>query len=286
MYNELRKIAALATYSAIYEVSLSPKPGLVDRYDNGAHKDMNFYHFIDSAFALNPHFENYLKIGYEFVEQDIGKLFNLLRQEGLIAEKSMFKATGNINTHKGLNFAFALILGAIGLYMQKKNTIDYFDYTVILDYVRQMAEPLILKDFEGITLNNAKTYGEKLYAKHGLLGPRGEAATGYAYLKNEILPYIFKRKALGIDHETIYLEVLVQLMSNIEDGNLIHRGGIEAWQQVQKEAQTLYSSEEDIQSFRNRLIQYNEVLIKRHLSPGGAADLLCLSIFLVKLSEK
>lgn len=38
-------VARIATYALIYEVSLSPKPGLVSLIDRGAHKDMDYIDF-------------------------------------------------------------------------------------------------------------------------------------------------------------------------------------------------------------------------------------------------
>jgi holo-ACP synthase/triphosphoribosyl-dephospho-CoA synthase len=37
-----RKISSMALRSILYEVSVTPKPGLVDRFNNGSHTDMNF----------------------------------------------------------------------------------------------------------------------------------------------------------------------------------------------------------------------------------------------------
>ena len=37
------------------EVYTTPKPGLVDRHDNGAHHDMNVYTFERSADAITPY---------------------------------------------------------------------------------------------------------------------------------------------------------------------------------------------------------------------------------------
>ncbi|MBF6978042.1 triphosphoribosyl-dephospho-CoA synthase CitG [Aerococcaceae bacterium zg-BR22] len=283
MDKRMRTIASLATQAIIYEVSLSPKPGLVDRYNNGAHNDMTFYHFVDSAFALQPHLEEYLNIGYQHVEKDLETLFHALRQEGILAEQRMFEATGNVNTHKGLNFAYALILGAIGFYLRNFPQATVIEYPVVFDYVRKMAEPMVQRDFAGLTEVNAKSYGEKLYLKYGILGPRGEAATGYAYLLQVILPYIERRLAQQIEEETVYLEVLLQMMATVEDGNLIHRGGIKQWQAVKQEATALYQQVVDGADIRAVLAEYNEILVARYLSPGGSADLLCLSIFLTHL---
>lgn len=47
-------VANMAIEALLYEVALSPKPGLVDRYDNGAHTDMDFFLFIKSIQTLAP----------------------------------------------------------------------------------------------------------------------------------------------------------------------------------------------------------------------------------------
>ena len=51
-------IATCATRALLYEVSVTPKPGLVDRLGNGAHSDMDFFTFIDSATTLSPYFRD------------------------------------------------------------------------------------------------------------------------------------------------------------------------------------------------------------------------------------
>lgn len=280
MYNYIKELATLATKAVLYEVSLSPKPGLVDGYNNGAHRDMTFYHFIDSAFALQPFFEAYLTLGYEFDDTDLTKLFDNLRQKGQQAEQAMFAATKQVNTHKGLNFAYAIILGAMGYHLKKSFKITPVDFPKIFSYVQAMTSPLVERDLFNLTEATAQSYGEKLYVRYGIQGPRGEAAQGYPHLINLALPYIQKRRLSGIDDETIYLEVLLLLMSTVEDGNIINRGGIEAWQQVKKEAKNLFAQQLATDELRQALIAFDHELTERYLSPGGSADLLSLSIFL------
>ena len=51
------QIAALAVQSLIDEVNTTPKPGLVDRRNNGSHTDMTLSTFLISAKALEPYFQ-------------------------------------------------------------------------------------------------------------------------------------------------------------------------------------------------------------------------------------
>jgi len=54
--NELLvEIAGQAEKALLYEVALTPKPGLVDRNNSGAHSDMDFFTFLDSIVSLSPY---------------------------------------------------------------------------------------------------------------------------------------------------------------------------------------------------------------------------------------
>ena len=49
---EQETAAFLTCRALLYEVSVTPKPGLVDRQNSGSHQDMDFYTFLDSAAAF------------------------------------------------------------------------------------------------------------------------------------------------------------------------------------------------------------------------------------------
>ena len=141
-------LAKAATDALLQEVNLAPKPGLVDPISNGAHKDMTTETF------------------YQSIEE--------LRALGKLAEAAMMAATNNINTHKGANFSFALVLGATA---HTNGNIPE-----ALHYCHLMTRHLIEVDFANLDQKEHLSYGEKLYVEHGITGIRGEAATGYPSL--------------------------------------------------------------------------------------------------------
>lgn len=106
--------ASAAVRGLLYEVSTTPKPGLVDRNNSGSHKDMDFFTFLDSSASLIPWFREFFCLGWDHSSESDRQLFERLRYAGQRAEAAMFSATGGINTHKGLVFASAILCGALG----------------------------------------------------------------------------------------------------------------------------------------------------------------------------
>lgn len=280
------EIANMASKALLYEVSLSPKPGLVDRYDNGAHEDMDFFLFVSSVQALSPFFEMYISAGYTH-KGDMQELFTKIRKIGKKAEETMLKATNQINTHKGANFSFAIILGAVGYYIKNSNsslmTLQESGTDEIFSIVEKMCKSLVSKDFSNMS-NEKLTYGEKIYKEHGLTGIRGEAEAGYPTVREKALP--FARKLAELDKEVLLLKVLLKLMTVTEDGNLIHRGGIKGWRRVQANSKDILERNETSGKLVHSLHEYNRELVNEHLSPGGAADLLAITIFFLFLENK
>lgn len=280
-------IPPLALKSLIYELSLSPKPGLVDRFNNGSHNDMNFYTFIDSALSFEPFFKQYYQAGKElFPSSDLRSLFLSSREIGIEAEIAMFQATHGINTHKGANFSFALVLIAIGYTVQKDQLTSWSQaYTdEVFDMIRHMTEDDLLKDFDGVEKKTKLSHGEKLFLEHGIKGIRGEAANGYPILKDILMPYL--RSIEGELNEYCLLKALLLVMGHIEDGNIIHRGGFQSWEYVKHQAIILFNEELEEDAFLQAMHEFDQDLIERHLSPGGAADILSLGVFLYLLETQ
>lgn len=281
----LRHFSQRATKALFYEVSLSPKPGLVDRWNDGSHHDMTFTTFIDSSLALAPFFHSYLQIGFKHAYEAPEHIFDRLRALGIEAEKAMFAATSGINTHKGINFSFAVLLGATGIHLKRHpkllkhpDNFSHLDSWAICQLAIPMCQHLIQSDLHQLDTKKELTYGEKLYLEHGIKGPRGEASLGFPSLTDKALPF-FRQQLKNGDKELAQLQLLVYLMTFVEDGNLIHRGGIEAWQKVMSDSQQLHHKELSKKDLIDELTLYNQELVDAHLSPGGTADLFALALF-------
>ena len=102
------RLAEAAHASLMDELYTTPKPGLVDMSNNGAHTDMDVTLFEKSADALAPYFKDAALLGME--RCGIGPL----RERGIRAEEEMLAATGGVNTHKGLIYSMGLLLAGMG----------------------------------------------------------------------------------------------------------------------------------------------------------------------------
>lgn len=94
-------VPELAARALRLELDLTPKPGLVDRANNGSHQDMDHALFLRSIAAITPWFSVFEQAGREHAHKAAGVQLRLLRPAGIACEQAMFAATGGVNTHKG-----------------------------------------------------------------------------------------------------------------------------------------------------------------------------------------
>lgn len=110
--------ALLGWRAMLTEVNLSPKPGLVDRINCGAHKDMALEDFHRSALAIQGWLPRFIEFGACSAEMAPEAVLNGLRPIGMACEGDMFRATAGVNTHKGSIFSLGLLCAAIGRLLQ------------------------------------------------------------------------------------------------------------------------------------------------------------------------
>lgn len=265
-----------ALSALLREAAASPKPGLVDRFNNGAHRDMDFYTFLDSAAAIAPYFGRMAEAGARS-GAEAETLLSVLRPIGIEAEQAMFRATGGVNTHKGAVFSLGVLSAAAGFVLAAS---DSRRAEEVLSAASQIAAPAI-QDLRRLS-DAPATNGERLYLEHKIPGIRGEAAAGFPGVRDHALPLLrrLRREETHGENEQL-LQVLLTLMAQISDTNLLSRGGEEGLRFAQKEARRILALGGALTpEGMDALYGLDRVFIRRNLSPGGCADLLAASVFL------
>lgn len=272
------KISAIAVQSLIDEAETTPKPGLVDMRNDGSHSDMSIDTFIKSANSLYSYFCNCVKTGQETKALPPDEVFALLRKEGIVAEKTMYDATGGVNTHKGAIYSLGIICGAVGRLWSGKEPIAKTEE--ILSECALLVKESTKKDFEKI---NSSTAGGRLYKEHGLRGIRGEVADGFPSVSEISLPTYEKAFCDGLSENDAGVLSLLHLIANVDDTTLYNRGGIAGMEFAKNSVREVlekspFPDKKEVQELDDRFIEKN-------LSPGGCADLLAVTYFLHKIKS-
>ena len=240
-------LGEMAENALLAEVHFTPKPGLVDEANNGAHRDMDVPLFERSAHALRPCFEEFVRLGIQ------GASPAALQQAGVRAEQAMFAATGGVNTHKGAIYSGALLLHAAGRLLSGEEEGN------LCELAAQTAAAIPAP---------TGTHGAAVRAQCG--GIRTEAVSGYPTAQ----------AVLRQLRQSGPLDALLLSMSRLDDSTLWHRGGSEGAQLVRSRAADILAAPASEREARTRRLDAE--LIERNLSPGGSADLLAMAFFLEK----
>lgn len=268
---DAEQIGRLAADCLIKEVETTPKPGLVDQRNCGSHDDMDVEMFYKSVEAIGPYLASCVRIGINGAKNTAKETFDSLRSAGLEAEKAMYEVTGGVNTHKGAIYSMGVLLGALGRLWKADRPIAEVD-----KLLREAAS--LVRESSALDLSRAKgaTAGEQLYLERGLRGIRGEAATGFSSVVKHGLPIYERCLAKSFSSNDAGVCALLSLISSVEDTNLYHRGGEEGSDFAKEYAKRLLQGSFD----RSAVEQMDREFIKRHLSPGGSADLLAVTYFM------
>lgn len=240
------------------ELYTTPKPGLVDRANNGAHTDMDVPLFLKSAAALVPYFKAAVRLGLNAAGMAP------LKDAGLDAERAMFAATNGVNTHKGMIYSMGLLLYGTGKALSFGG--DAIAHASAL--AREDAEER-LSAAEAFPATN----GARVFAAYRARGAVGEAADGFFHAR-----YAADRlKAHGRSVNPGAL-ALCDVMAVLDDTNLLHRGGPDGLAFAKRSARELCQLPE---SERIAALEaLDREMIARNLSPGGAADMLALGFLI------
>jgi triphosphoribosyl-dephospho-CoA synthase len=268
----------------IYEVSATPKPGLVDRNNSGAHNDMDFFTFMSSSASLTYTFYECALEGVNFDREDYRDLLKRIRPIGIKGEEKMFNATRGVNTHKGLIFSLGIIAAAAGN-IYKETGRQVISSEEISMKIRKITKG-ITEELKEIDRKEKLTYGEKLYKKYGTKGIRGEVESGFATVLKTGLPILKRLTAKQDTHiNDILVQTLLYLMIETEDSNVLGRHNLDMLNYVKKSArEAIRLGGMFSQSGKEYIYKMDKDFIEKNISPGGSADLLAVT-FMIALLE-
>ncbi len=272
--------AALVTRALLDEVCVTPKPGLVDRANNGSHRDMDIFTFTAAAAALAPYWSRCVQRGQESARQRPEETFRLLREAGRQAERTMFTATEGVNTHKGAIFTLGTICGAVGRLWRAEQPCR--EPEAILEECARMVSSAVTADMAELEGRTARTAGERIYLERGLSGIRGEAAQGFPGVSRIALPALRQALAAGRSRNDAGAIALLHLIAQVADTNMAARGGAEGAKKGAENCARLL--EGCPMPEMEEIAALDREFIRRNLSPGGCADLLSAALFLLDWS--
>ena len=278
-------IGHLASMALQTELDTTPKPGLVDRNDNGAHRDMDHALMQRSIQALHPYFVRLAQLGFTDKQPCHDEIVNI----GIEAEREMFKATGGVNTHKGALFSIGLAAVALGgeafcriTQTEGCGTMAYNDVNSkqINDINSKQIQSLSnsIASLARLFPDTNGTHGSKAKANNILKGALDNAREGYTQLFKAWLPFYIDRIAEG-DNYALH-KTLLRIMCDLDDTNIVYRTSMETMQEVKTEARQMLDTSRNIVNFEAALQAMNTDYIHRNISPGGSADMLSLVVFL------
>ena len=270
-------VAHLATRALKAELNTTPKPGLVDTHDSGAHRDMDHALMMRSIRAMHPYFVKLATLGYDSIQLPA---HNDIVSIGLEAEKAMFKSTGGVNTYKGALFSMGLALTAAtyiigrGKVAMTTHGKEYVPGDLLSAIIIQLANGF--PDTRGTHGSQAKQLAQSGCSLKSALD---NAREGYTQLFGEWLPF-YETRIKG-DDSYVKHKTLLRIMCDLDDTNIVYRTDYDTMLNVKTEARRL------LEDFSEAGIEdMNRDFVSRNISPGGSADMLALVVFLFGITRK
>ena len=267
-------IAHLATQALQAELDTTPKPGLVDKDNNGAHRDMDYVLMQRSIDTLHPYFVKLALLGCA----DALPTHTSIRDVGIEAERAMLSATNGVNTHKGALFSMGLAVVAAA---HEERKIAANEEQILKE--RNGGEDVLvslqttIKALAASFPDTSGTHGSKakLLSKGttAIKGALDNAREGYEMLFAEWLPFYIERRKER-DAHTLH-KTLLRIMCDLDDTNVIYRTDLATAEEVKLESRALLDN-----FSKAALKNMDRHYTTRNISPGGAADMLSLTIFI------
>ena len=270
-------IAHLATRALHAELDTTPKPGLVDKDNSGAHRDMDHALMSRSIRAIHPYFVRLALLGFA---ADMPSHDDIVKT-GIEAERAMFEATNGVNTYKGALFSMGLaVVAAAGKAWQGCSITPQ----ALSAAISKLA--FAFPDTKGTHGSKAKQTAASETAT--FKGALDNAREGYPMLFNDWLPFYANLSKNGEPH-ALHL-TLLRIMCDLDDTNIVYRTSLAMMKQVKEESRSVLSRWSEAThgtpqadggtNLDTILGDMNRSFVQRNISPGGSADMLSLVIFI------
>ena len=276
-------LAHLACDALQQELDTTPKPGLVDQHDSGAHADMDYRLMQRSIRALRPYFVQLAQVAQQ------GQLTHpVISAIGIEAERAMLAATGGVNTHRGALFSMGLAIVASGSslsehseYSENSEYSEYSEYSEHSEHSdnSELSERPTPSSLQSAIAQLAQTFpdtqgthGSRAVSQYQAKGALAMAREGYEQLFSDWLPFLRNLKQQGDPYA--HHKTLLRIMSQLDDTNILHRCGAEVASRVKAEAADMLAH-----FSTDALDDMNRRYSAENISPGGSADMLALTIF-------
>jgi len=246
---------------------------------------MNVQTFVRSAYAIAPYFNVMAQAG-EGWEGPLPLLFPQIRAIGMQAERAMNRATGKVNTHKGLIFSLGILSTVHGYACRHYAKVEA---PLLCSLSQALTYDGLEEDFKYMGKQSLKelSHGQQLFVNHQNKGIRGEVQMGFSSVTRYGLPVYQHLMRTHQESNRSKLQVLLHLLSEVEDSNVLFRKGSETLHEVQFTAKELLHFKG---AFNNEVVQELAELdvsyAQRRISSGGCADLLAVTLFLDGLTRR
>lgn len=264
----LQRLAEALVTGLRLELDLTPKPGLVDQWDNGSHDDLD-YALMERSIGL---LEGYFRECVEALHA--GCPVERLRAIGIEMERRMLTSFG-ANTHRGAIFLGGVLLAAV-------HACDSLDTATVSDAVAACAYELF-----AIRLPQ-HTKGGRIRVRYGVGGIVREALDGFPAVFRIGVPALREAERLGLDDRDALFLAMARLMQTVEDTTALRRCGPKGLVQLQRDGLRL---EEILRAGVDPvpfLVLINNRYRTWRLTMGGVADLLglCAAFNLAHLQQE
>lgn len=305
----VRHLAAALVRGARAELDLTPKPGLVDRRDNGSHPDLTYGAMRRSIDLLPAYYAELIRV---LEAASCGRRepagFCPLGEKALVrcveagraAERRMISAIG-ANAHRGYVFLSGLVLlaaweaGSVEPSRLRPSVAAIARRFFARERPRRSGET-DWGEVGGVEV--ACRPGERLRRESGVGGIEAEARAGLPAVFERALPCL-RPPVPGWDesgtvragperspHVRGPWRALAELMCVLEDTTALHRGGRAGLERVRRDGRLLRDRLVRGEDPTPALRRWNEEYRAARLTMGGVADCLALAIALAEVERR